>query len=205
MLINWGLMPGEYCPNDNMIRTTEFGLFNMWLNFLLFLSLTIKWIVLMFYPEHSKVAIYMGEWAQWFGPKIIADFILMLLQLNSLILIAFFYLCLKNPKKMFYWLDYMHFDTKSLIFDKLDLNEIESSKFNKQIKLVWSVIRPSIRIFNLLSFILLLICFYFFEDNYKLLIYYLISFITFIAGHWYFACHWFGLITILFQVFYILI
>ena len=65
LLMSWGLMTGRY--EDEVIRTTKLGKFNMLFVLSLFSFEAIKWIILMFYPEDSLIANYLGEFLQYFG------------------------------------------------------------------------------------------------------------------------------------------
>ena len=134
MLISWGLMPGEYY--NGVIKTNKFGLFNMWFAFILFLYQLIKWLILMCCPENSQVAIYLVEWTQYFGPKLIVDFIVVVEAVDCIIFILLFYYSLNNSKKMLFWIDFMEFDAEIRCFHKLRLIESESKRFTKQFALM---------------------------------------------------------------------
>ena len=201
LLISWGLMPGKL--SDGIIKTTKFGRFNMSFAFLLFSYETIKWIILMFYPEESQMSNYFGEFGQWFAPKLVADFILVVQPLNSIILILLFYFSLKNPDKMLFWLDFMDFDAESGRFYKLNLSESESKRFTKQFALMWFIQKRINYFLNLFTFAVILISFLLFKHDYY--IYYLFSIIGFCIGVYYLANHWFNLTLILYQVYSLLI
>ena len=82
MLMNWGLIRGRY--EDDVIKTTKFGLLNMAFIFTLYLYEGIKWNVLMFYPLESQIAYYLGQFVQYFGPKLVVDLILVAESVNSI-------------------------------------------------------------------------------------------------------------------------
>ena len=92
----------------------------------------------MFYPEESQMAIYLGEWTQYFGPKIVVDFIVVAESVNSIILISLFYFL---SQKMLFWLDHMTFDSETRCFKKLNLDVFDSEKFTKQFALLWFIIK----------------------------------------------------------------
>lgn len=120
-LIRWGLMSGEY--KDGKINTTKFGLINQLFAFWLFVYAIIKWTILLFFPEDSLLANQLGEFAQWYGPKLITDVILNFTAVNSLLIILLFYFCANfNSKKMLFWLDFMEFDADNRRFKKMKLN-----------------------------------------------------------------------------------
>ena len=197
LLISWGLMPGEY--HNGMVKTTKFGLFNMSFAFLLFSYETIKWIILMFYPEDSQMANYLGEWVQYFAPKLVGDFMAVAEPLNSVILISLFYFSSKNPNRMLFWLDFMDFDGESGCFYKLGLNESESKRFTKQFALMLFIQKRINYFLDLFTFAVILISFLLFKHDYY--VYYLISIIGFCIGVYYLANHWFSLTLVLYQVY----
>ena len=200
MLINWGLMPGEY--RNGVIKTTKFGLFNMWFAFLLFSYQIVKYIILMFHAEDSQVDFYFGKFAKYFGPKIVVDFIAEIQSLNSAILIGLFYFSCKNRKKMLFWLDFVEYDRLHQSFYKLNLSLSESEKFTNQFLLMWFFLKRINYFLSVISYFTMLFPLILFkQDN---LIYYLISVSGFEIGVYYFAHHWFSLNLILYQVkFYI--
>ena len=128
-LINWGLLSGEY---KEVFTTTKFAKFNNWFSFWLFILSMIKMTTLMFNKKQSQIALYLGEWCDWFGPKMVTDFILIVQPLNSLILFFVFYSASKDPKKLLLWLDFMRFDNDHQSFSKLDLHEADSKNYIKQ-------------------------------------------------------------------------
>ena len=196
LLISWGLMPGEY--HNGVIKTTKFGLFNMWFAFLLFSWESIKWIILMFYTENSQIAIYLGEWHQYYGPKLVVDIAAASETLNSIALISLYYFSLRNQKKMLFWLDFMDFNSETRFFYKMNLRESESKKFTKQLALMWFILKQINYFLDLFSFATFLISFLLFKHDHY--VYYLISIFSFSISVYYLANHWFGLTLILYQV-----
>ena len=193
MLINWGLILGRY--QDGVMRTTKFGIMNMGFTFALFLFEAIKWMTLIFYDEDSKLAIYLGEFAQYFGPKLVCDFIAAAEPVNSVIIISIFYL-LSN--KMHFWLDHMEFDSESRSFKKLNLIVSDSKRFTKQFALLWLIIDKANYFLVSITFCAMFGSFLIFKNEYHL--YYFISVFLFSVGVWYLGCHWFGLTLLLYQV-----
>ena len=138
MLVNGGLMKGRY--EDDVIKTIKFGTINMWFSLTLFVFLSIKYTILMFCHEDSLLAIYLGEFMQYFGPKVFVDSIVTIAFGNSTIFIMLFYFSSKNCKKMLFWLDHMEFDNETRTFHKLDLNDSDSKRFTNQFALLWFII-----------------------------------------------------------------
>ena len=58
-----------------MIQTTKFEKLNVAFQFALFTFEAIKLTILMFYSSESEIAIYLGEWTQYFGAKVVVDLI----------------------------------------------------------------------------------------------------------------------------------
>ena len=161
MLINWGLMTGRY--EDNVMKTTKFGQLNMAFIFTLYLYEGIKWNFLMFYPEESQVALYLGEFLQYFGPKLVVDFILIAESVNSIVLILFFYF---SSNRMLFWLDHMQFDNKSRCFDKLNLSVPDSKRFIKQFALLLLIINKANYFLTWIAFIAPFASFLMFKHEY---------------------------------------
>ena len=152
----------------------------------------------MFYPIDHLITNYLDDFAYFFGPKLIVDFIIDLVALNSIILIILFYFCSKFSKNKFGWLKFMHFDSESQSFDKLDLNAINLQKFTDQFKMIWSIVQRLNYFLVLITFSVFIISFLIFKHEYYFC--YFFSIITFSIGVQYFVAHWFGLTLILFQV-----
>ena len=196
LLMSWGLMPGEY--RNGMMETTKFGLFNMWFAFLLFSWESIKWIILMFCTETDQIAIYLGEWHQYFGPKLVVDVAAASETLNSIALISLYYFSLRNHKKMLFWIDFMDFNSETKCFYKMNLRESDSKRFTKQFALMWFILKPINYFLDLSSFAAFLISFLMFKHDHYFN--YLISIFSFSISVYYLANHWFGLTLILYQV-----
>ena len=180
------------------IFTTKFGWFNNWFSFLVFLLSLIKWITLMFCEKQSQISYYLGEWSDWFGPKMVTDFILIVQPLNSLILFFVFYSASKDPKKLLLWLDFMRFDNDHQSFSKLDLHEADSKNYIKQFAMSRVIVKHICYSVTYLSMLVLIVSLYYFENRNHF--YYAISFIFFCTGMFYYSNHWFGLILIFYQV-----
>lgn len=195
-LIDWGLIRGEY--NDGVIETTKSGLRNNWFTFWLFLISSIKWTTLMFYSKESQVAIYLGEWAPWFGPKLVVDSMLLIQSFNSLILVILFYFCSRNPEKFLLWVEFMKFNTENRSFDNLNLNKLDSKRFAKQFALSWFIVKRINYLLISLSFSILFVSFFYLENKHHL--YYLISFVMFTLCLKFYTNHWFSLLLVLYQV-----
>ena len=52
----------------------------------------------------------LGEWAYYFGPKIIFDSLIIFLAIYVISVKLLFVYASKHPQKMLYWLDAMEFD-----------------------------------------------------------------------------------------------
>ena len=191
MLINWGLMVGQY--EDGVIRKTKFGQFNMAFAFTLFTFEAIKFTILMFCPEESQMAIYLGEFAQYFGPKVVVDFILVAESVNSIILISIFYFL---SDKMLFWLDHMQFDRESRFFKKLNLSVVDSEKFTKRFALLWFIIKR-VNYFLVITIAAIFGSFLIFKHDYYF--WFGNSVVIFNIGTWYSAHHWFSLTLVLYQ------
>lgn len=152
----------------------------------------------MFYSDESDVAIYLGEFLQYFGSKIVVDFILVAESINSITLISLFYI-LSN--KMLFWLDHMQFDSESRCFKKLNLTVSDSKRFTKQFALLWFIINKAnyfLTSIASIAFIAPFTSFLLFKHKYYFN--YTISIIGFATGVWYLANHWFSLNLVLYQV-----
>ena len=193
MLINWGLMVGQY--EDGFIRKTKFGQLNMAFAFTLFTFEAIKFTILIFYSKESQMTIYFGEFIQYFGPKIVFNFIIVVKSVNSMILISLFYFL---SDKMLFWLDHMQFDSKSRCFNKLSLSKFQGEQLSKQFALSWLIIKRINYFLSFITFIIVLVSFFLFKHNYYLS--YFISIIGFSILIWYNATQWFGLTLILYHV-----
>ena len=135
-LIRWGLMSGEY--KDGKINTTKCGLINQLFAFWLFVYAIIKWTILLFSPKDSLTANLLGEWAYYFGPKIIFDLFIIILSVYVIVVKLLFVYASINTKKMFYWFEAMKFNPVDRSFEKLNLNESQSKKFVKRMSISFS-------------------------------------------------------------------
>ena len=196
MLINWGLLNGRY--EDGVIKTTKQGIINRWFAFTLFTFLSIKYTLLMFIKEESEMAIYLGEFMQYFGPKIFVDFIAAVVCENSAILIMLFYMASKSADKMLFWLDHMEYDNETRCFYKLNLTISDSKRFTKRFALLWFIIKPVVHFLGFITFITILASFFLFRNNDHF--YYLISIFVYSLGVWCFAYNWCVLTLVLYQV-----
>ena len=127
LLINWGLLSGHL--NDGIIEPTKFGRFNQWFTFLICLFTALKWSILLFTPKDSELVDLLGDWGYFFCPKLLIDFILIIISI-FIITVKFIFL-FTSKQKMFYWLDVMEYDENTQSFNKLNLNETESKMFIK--------------------------------------------------------------------------
>ena len=193
MLINWGLILGRY--QDGVIRTTKFGQLNMTFAFILFLFEAIKWFILMFCSKESQMSNYLGEFTQYYGPKVVVDFICFIEAVNSVIIILLFYLM---QNKMLFWLEHMEFNAETRYFHKLNLNVFHSKRFTKQFALLWLTTKNINYSMLLVSFTSIWISFMIFKNYYHL--YFSISTFEFCGSAFYMIYHSFGLTFILYQV-----
>lgn len=175
MLINWGLMTGRYI--NGVINTSKTGIFNMAFAFTIFLFQSIKFAVLIYYPEDSQPSIYLGDLTPYFGPKVFTHFFASAESVNSVILILYFYFGLK---KMLFWLDHMQFDSESRQFYKLDLSVSDCKRFTNNFALLWFIIKRVNYLMMLLSFCAFSGSLMLFKHDHYL--YYIISIIIFCIG-----------------------
>ena len=196
MLTNWGLMAGRY--QDGVIKATKFGIINMLFSFTLSAFHTIKWMILIFCDEESLLANYLGEFMQYFGPKVVVDFMMIIIFGRSAILIMLFYFSSKNSKKMLFWLNHMQFDNETRCFYKLNLNDSDSKRFTNQFALLWFITQRVALFLAFITFIVVLISFLIFKNEYYF--YYLTSIFVFALGIWNNTYNWCALILILYQV-----
>lgn len=193
MLISWGLMTGKY--QDGVIKASKFGILNMLFAFILFTFEAIKFTILMFSPEQSQLAIYLGEFMQYFGPKIIIDFLAFAEAVNSIMLIATFYL-LSN--KMLLWLDHLEFNAETRCFHKLNLSVSDSERFTKRFSLLWFIIKW-VNYFLISATVgPIMISFLTFKRSYYL--YYFTSISLFSISLFYLINHWASLTLVFYQV-----
>ena len=190
-------LPECSVSNDD-IKKTKFGLFNNLFAFWLFLISSIKWTILMFNSKESKIAIYLGEWSPWFGPKLVVDAMLLIQTLHSMILILLFYFVSKNANKFLHWIEVMKFNAENRNFDNLNLDEIDSKRFIKQFLLSWFIVKWINYLLIILCLITLMVSFFYLENQHHL--YYFISFIMFLLCVKFYGHHWLSLPFLLYQV-----
>ena len=156
-LINLGLMTGYL--NDEIIVPTIFGQLNLWFGFVLCIFHGIKWTILIFTSQDSYVANLLGEWAYFFGPKVIYDFLIIILTIYIIVVKVLFIFASKHTKRMLYWLKIIEFDAVKRSFDKLNLNETESKMFIKRLSVSFSLFKFvifSVQCCAILIFVLIL-------------------------------------------------
>ena len=193
ILMNCGLMYGIY--EDGVIKATEFGMLNMAFTFTILTIQATKCFVLIFFHEDSQVAIYMGEFLQYFGPKVVVDSAACIFFTCSAISIVLF--CLMS-NKMFFWIDHMEFDRETRCFHKLNLNVSDSNRFIKQLELLWLIVNPVAYFFGLITGSAVLASFLIFKNDYYQ--YYLPSILLLTVAVWKFAHNLIALLLILYQV-----
>ena len=89
ILIDCGLMYGIY--EDGVMKATKFGILNMAFTFAILAFQTIRWFILIFFHEDSQVAIYLGEYGQYFGPKVVVDIVATIFFAYSTISVVLFF------------------------------------------------------------------------------------------------------------------
>ena len=133
LLINWSLLSGQL--DDGIIEQTIIGSFYQWLTFCLCIFHVIKWLILIFTPHESETSHLLGEWAYFYGPKIIIDYNIIFVALQIITVKLLFLYASKHPKKMFYWLEALAYNDDNDSFDKLNLNKTESKMFIKRLSI----------------------------------------------------------------------
>ena len=196
LLINWSLMSGYL--NDGVIETTAFGRFNLWFCFVLSIFHGIKWSVFLFLSKDSRLANLLGDWAYYFGPKIIVDFVIVFLAVFVISVKLLFVYASKHSKNMFYWLEAMKFDAVNRSFDKLNLTENESNVFMKRLSLSLFILKYAI--YSISSFCVLVIFILIFKIQNDYHLNYLISLICFLPQLYLNLNFLFGFIVILYSV-----
>lgn len=195
-LINWGLLSGHL--KDGIFETTDFSKLNQWIGFSSNLFTSIKWSILLFYPKQSEMSNLLGDWAYFLGPKIIMSSMILDIAIHYLIVHCLFNLCSKHPKKMFYWLDSLEFDSANSCFAKLNLNSSDSKSFIKRISLLSLVLNSFCYPFMIFYAIVCIILAFKYETDY--FFYYLISILTYCLQFHYALNCVFGLTVILYLV-----
>ena len=193
ILIDCGLMYGIY--EDGVIKTTKFGILNMAFTFTILAINAIKWSILIFFNEDSQVDIYLGEFSQYFGPKVVADTAAIVIFGYSTILVVLFYLM---SNRMMFWVDHMQFDSETRCFYKLNLNVCDSNRFTKQFALLWFIVKPLAYFLGLITGIVVLVSFLIFKhDNYEFNLPWIL---VFAIAIWKFGHNLMALLLILYQV-----
>ena len=196
LLINWSLMSG-YLHGD-IIKTTAFGRFNLWFGFVLSIFHGIKWSVLLFSSKDSQMANLLGEWAYYFGPKIILDLVIVFLSVFVISVKLLFVYASKHTKNMMYWLEAMKFDPVNRSFDKLNLTEYELKVFIKRLSLSLFLLKSAI--YSISSFCVLVIFVLIFKIQNDHHLNYLISLLCFLTQLYLNISLMFGFIVILYPV-----
>ena len=111
-----------------------------------------RFTFLLFITKDSQISKKLGEWSYFVGPRVMVNGISAIWAVYILMVILFFKFCTQNLKKMFYWLNMMEYDAENRHFFRLNLNESDSTMFNKRIIIL---------IITLKSFTYLLISFFF--------------------------------------------
>ena len=132
LLINMGLMSGHL--HDGMIASTKFGRFNLWFSFGVCIFCAVKWSILLFFPKDSEMSNWLGDWGNFYGPKLIFNSILIFLPLYIITVKILFILMSKHSEEMFYWLDVLEYGENES-FNKLNLTETDLKKFIKRLSL----------------------------------------------------------------------
>lgn len=195
-LINWALLTGHYHAENGLIETIKFGLFNQWFTSAVLILSSIKWFTLMFYPQEHPIAFYLGNFAYYFGPKLVVETIACNVPLDSFVIILLFMFFARNPKKYLFWVDLMKFDYDNQLFPKLNLNESDSQRFVRRFQMSWLIVKPSMYFYIAITHLVHLASYFYIEESYNLyhFVYYYISFAQNIYTIW------FGMVMILYQV-----
>ena len=198
-LINWGLMKGYL--HDGIVETTKFGRFNQWFCILICGFNLIKFTILLFHPKGSKISNLFGDFAYFFGPKIVTNSILVLAMIYVFNLIMLFHFSSKHPKAMF-WLNHIEYDQAKHCFKNLGLNQSDSKILIKRMSLLKvtlnCIVYSMISTFGIIS----LYCVFKYQSSYYLN--YIISIITMFPPSYFAINYLFGLLIILYQVSYLL-
>ena len=182
LLINWGSLEG-YLENG-VIQSTKFGRFNQWATFGVLLFTAIKWAILIFSPQQSWLTNWLGDWGQFYGPKIVADVIIFLFATTMIAIKLLFLFSSKHPKKLFYWLDVLEYNQYNHSFDKLNLDETESQIIIKGFSVFLFVLKCFFD-FLLVSFISAsYVMIFILRWHNKYLVNFLISFTCFLPQHY---------------------
>ena len=193
ILISCGLMYGIY--ENGVMKATKFGMLNMAFTFTVLAIHAIKWSILIFFHEDSQVAIYLGEFSQYFGPKVVDDIAGIIVFGYSAFSVVLFNLM---SNKMLFWVDHMQFDSETRCFYKLNLNVSDSNRFTKQFALLWLIAKPLGYFFGLITGTAVLVSFLIFKHDYYE--FYLPSTFIFTIAVWKCAHNLITSLLILYQV-----
>ena len=196
LLIQWSLMSGHL--NDGIIEKTKFGKFNLWFCFLLCLFNGTKWSILILSPKESQMTNFLGEWAYFFGPKVIIDLIIVVATIYIIAIKIQFIFMSKNPKKMLYWIDAMTYDHDNQSFNKLNLIESQSKMFIKRLSLSLFLIQHFT--YSFIIFFILVSCILVFKRLNHHFSNYLISILCYTPLIYYNIRFLFGFLAILYPV-----
>ena len=193
ILINGGLMRGIY--EDGVIKTTKLGILNIAFTFTILAIQTIKCSILIFFHEDSQVAIYLGEFFQYFGSKVVVDIAALIFFGYATSLLVLFNLM---STKILSWIDFMEFDRETRCFYKLNLNVYDSERFTKQFALLWSIFKPLAYFLGFITGSAILASFLIFKhDNYE---YYLPWIFSYGIATWKLGHNLMSTLLILYQV-----
>lgn len=195
-LIYWGLMSGRL--EDGTIKATKFGIYNRLFGLTLSSIETIKFIILLFHPIGSKWVDLLGDFAYFFGPKVITDLMIIIISVDYLIEICLFYYCSMKPKKMLFWLSIMEYDNEKRRFNKLNLNEFDSKVFVKRFSISALLIIGLNYLIQLSFFVVGFIPTYLFHRDYFL--FYSFGIILFGVQFYYLLSGALGILMIIYQV-----
>ena len=193
ILIDCGLMYGIY--EDGVIKITKFGILNMAFTFMVTAIHGIKWFILIFFHEDSHIGIFLGEFSQYFGPKVVVDVACVADFVYLTISIALFYMM---SNKILFWVDHLQFDSETRCFHKLNLKVSDSNKFTEQFALLWFIVKPLAYFLALISGTVVLVSFLIFKHDYYE--FYLPWIFAFTIAIWKFGHNLMTLLLILYQV-----
>lgn len=195
LLIKWSLLKGYL--KDGQIQITKFGLFNLWFCFIYSFIGAIKYFVQLFIPKDSKIANQLGDWGYFLGPKIVINFMCLLILLY-IIFAKILFLIASNNSKMFYWIDVMGYTEENQSFDKLKLNATDSKKFIKRLSLSVYLLKCFTNTFITSFYTIIPILIFQHQESYH--INYFISILFFLPESYYAVTFMFGFLGILYSV-----
>ena len=146
----------------------------------------------------SQMAIYLGDWSPWYGPKLVVDSMLSINSFTSLLLVLLFYFCSKNSKKFLFWINLLKFNSDNDSFVNLNLDQNDLNRFTNKFALSWFLVKRINRLLVCLNFIIMTFAFYYMENHHHQ--YYLISITMFVYCSYFYINHWISLLLILYQV-----